>query len=49
MFLIITVDDFLQECGCLKIDIDSLNKELKNLIIEQNENTYLILKTTKNR
>ena len=39
----------LGECGFLKSDIKSLNKEFKIIKIEQNEDYYLILKTRKNR
>ena len=37
MFLIKNDDNFLTECGYLKNDFDSLNKELKNILLEQND------------
>ena len=30
-------DDFLRECGLLKCDITRLNKKIKTILIEQNE------------
>ena len=40
IFLIKNDDKFLQECGFLMSDINSLNKEFKNILTEQN-NEYL--------
>ena len=40
IFLIKNDDKFLQECGFLMSDINSLNKEFKNILSEQN-NEYL--------
>ena len=37
IFLIKNDDKFLQECGFLMSDINSLNKEFKNIITEQND------------
>ena len=37
MFLIISDNDFLTECGFLKSDFNRLFRELKNISIEQNE------------
>ena len=37
IFLIKDVNDLLRECGFLKDDITRLNKEFKNILIEQNE------------
>ena len=37
MFLIKNDVDVLEECGFLKSDINSLNKEFKDILIEQNE------------
>ena len=37
MFLIKNDADLLTECGYLKNDINSLNKALKNILLEQNE------------
>ena len=36
-FLMENEADLLNECGCLKNDIDKLNKHLKNNLMEQNE------------
>ena len=36
MFLIKNDADFLTQCGYLKNDINSLNKECKNILLEQN-------------
>ena len=40
---------FLQECGFLMSDINSLNKEFKNILQNKIRNTYHILKTMKSR
>ena len=37
LFLIKNDNDLLTECGLLKDDINNLRKELKNILIEQNE------------
>ena len=37
MFLIKNDVDVLEECGFLKSDINSLNKEFKDILIEQSE------------
>ena len=37
IFLIINDKDFLRECGFLEDDINRLNKEFKNILVEQNE------------
>ena len=37
IFLIIKDTDLLKECGFLRDDINRLNKEFKNILIEQNE------------
>ena len=37
MLLIENDNKFLQECGFLESDNDSLNKEFKNILTEQNE------------
>ena len=37
IFLIQNDDDFLKECGFLKSDKSRLNKEVKTILIEQNE------------
>ena len=37
IFLIKNDNDLLTECGFLKDDINRLNKEFKNILIEQNE------------
>ena len=37
MFLIKKDNDLLTECGFLKSDLNRLNLELKNILIEQNE------------
>ena len=47
MFLIKNENDFLQECGFLKNDIDRLCKEFKNILIQQNEENYSYVKNEK--
>ena len=37
LFLIKNDNEFLQECGFLRSDINSLNKEFKNILTEQND------------
>ena len=37
IFLIKNDNKFLQECGFLMSDINSLNKEFKNILTEQND------------
>ena len=37
IFLIKNDSNFLQECGFLMSDINSLNKEFKNILTEQND------------
>ena len=37
IFIIENEKKFLQECGFLKSDINSLNKEFENILTEQNE------------
>ena len=37
IFLIKNDNNFLQECGFLMSDINSLNKEFKNILTEQND------------
>ena len=44
MFLIENDVDFLYECGFLKRDINFLNKELKNILLELNENYLDLIK-----
>ena len=44
-FLIKNDADLLNECGYFKNDINSLNKQLKNILMEQNEEYLDHIKT----
>ena len=44
MFLIKNDVDLITECGFLKNDINGLTKELKNILMEQNENFLVVFK-----
>ena len=45
VMIYLKIDDaFSEECGFLKNDINSLNKEFENIIIEQNEENLSYIK-----
>ena len=44
MFLVQNDYDLLKECGFLKNDINSLIKDFKNVLIEQNEDYLELVK-----
>ena len=44
MFLIKNDNDLITECGFLKNDINCLNKEFKNLLLEQNQEYLVYIK-----